>query len=80
MPKTPSERVKEFAERKKAEGAKRDWIPASLHRLAVERGGLDAIPKALMDAETRATNAEAELERLRNHWAVRLLRRGKISP
>lgn len=79
MPKTPAERVKDFADRKKAEGAKRDWIPASLLRLADERGGLEAIPPALAAAESRATAAETELARLRRHWAVRLLCRGNQS-
>lgn len=74
MPRTSAERVKDYNERKKAEGAKRGWIPASVLELAAKAGGLEKLPEFLRAANEGHLEAY-KAERVADHARLEGLRR-----
>lgn len=77
--KTAKERQREFVQRKKDAGFKKDWLHESLLPLAEEAGGQENIAKEIEKlrqraeaAEQRAEAAETEIQRLkaRRWWRL----------
>lgn len=71
--KTATERQREFVQRKKDAGFKKDWLHESLVPLAKEAGGQENITTVVKNlrqraeaAEQRAEVAEAEVQRLKS--------------
>lgn len=78
--KTANERQREFAQRKRAAGFKKDWLHESLSALAEDAGGqenittlVNALRRRAETAEQRANFAEAEVLRLKSRrwWMFR---------
>ncbi|WP_170403245.1 hypothetical protein [Ruegeria arenilitoris] len=77
--KSAKERQREFVQRKKDAGFKKDWLHESLVLLAEEIGGQEKIAEKIQqlqqraeEAERRAEEAEAEVQRLKSRRRWRL--------
>lgn len=70
--KTAKERQREFVQRKKDAGFKKDWLHESLLPLAEEAGGQEHIATEIEKLRQRAEAAEAEVQRLkaRRWWQL----------
>lgn len=72
--KTAKERQREFVQRRKDAGFKKDWLHESLLPLAEEAGGQENIAKEIEKLRQRAEAAEAKVRRLKDRCWWRLWR------